>query len=137
MCRQTHPYRSRRLVDIGVPPARRHADGTFAVRKNELNDFGHFGHALPALASGVRSIRERPGSEEDRTERGAKSVDVIARQATPFQSNEIEPLELGAIPPNKSVWNDVVRHPGHPTDKGIAANPTKLLNGSEAANIDA
>src|ERR1700681_3846581 len=55
----------------------------------------------------------------------------------PLQPDQIEPLEPGAIPPNKSIGNDVVRDPGHATDKGISPDSAKLLNRGETANIDA
>src|SRR5258705_12920590 len=92
--------RSRRLGGVGVLRPRRHADGTFAVRDNEFNDFAALGHALPTLAGGVCPICQRIRSEEDRAEGCAKRVDVIARQASPLQSDKIESLESRAVPPN-------------------------------------
>src|SRR5258708_15558396 len=64
-------------------------------------------------------------------------MDVIARQAFALQPDQIESLEPGAVPPNKSIGNDVVRYSGYAADKGVSPNPAELLNGGKPTHIDA
>src|SRR5690349_17528116 len=64
----------------------------------------------------------------------ADVMNLLTREATPPQTDDVEAREMGAIPERHSVRNDIILDRRHASDEGMLADPHELMDPGAAAD---
>src|SRR5215469_10121769 len=108
-------------------------NGAARVRANKIEDVVDRCDAGKAFSCFGNAIAQRAIRREQELVSVTKRLDILATEAAPLHSNDVQTAESRPVPHHLAVRNDITLNTGHAADHCVPADTDILMDGAEAA----